>query len=711
MALAILKYQGTQGNYFKFYADIGTNQFFNYWIGRRTKKYKGIEFVDQITFKSPIQALGGAGKAPQSSFVLKVPKDRFRNNVRRIQLFSFKDNQGNGIAASEVLLVNPTSVRESKDDFLSSILSTELETIYMEHIPVKYKALSYTEPGISRGMFWSSIVSALPGLIKTAAPLIGNLLNKGGGGNNQAGGNNEILNSIIELLGNLKNQNGAGGNMAASQSVVERMAISPAILMNLAPLLQKIISPETLQAVADQPVKLLKTIGDALVKMNPQDIADLQKHTNNQIKSTKSSYSEAKVAPAVLAALPALAPLIEKALDPKTIDALTGQPRKLLKAVTDAVMQWDKQEMEHLERLNPGFTDDRDNMLLLASMSVSPSQKIAIPFQFKSKIEIEFLQVKHIQLMGKSRLVYSNQADLHFPIRVFTNAENAPDRPIPKVIIQAIITDAVTNDVLHEKKYKLKDVLLGSTIEKVVFPHEVTRKLPPNKELKLEISFIWRGKNSKRNCGTFKVHHFTIVNEYLFDRIGAQTGENIPLNDVVNHRPFWHKVWEGGFSKSRRWEINFDVKYYYALDLEETAIVKLEAKHKIKTDNAKDQAEEPNRREITSMLKSGLEVSLDALNKLLPNLGQTPLNENQLRALNSTKLQQYYNQVARVNLEIKGRSGDTGTLWTYPEIALHQIHLVKPAAVNQLGMVTSLSEETIQFPRPAAIHFIGTKSL
>ncbi|MEM6697336.1 MAG: hypothetical protein AAF599_03000, partial [Bacteroidota bacterium] len=89
---------------------------------------------------------------------------------------------------------------------------------------------------------------------------------------------------------------------------------------------------------------------------------------------------------------------------------------------------------------------------------------------------------------------------------------------------------------------------------------------------------------------------------------------------------------------------------------------------------------------------------------------QPALEEEKLQALKCKELQNYYNQVARINVEMKGRSGDTGTLWTYPEVCIHQVHLMRPSEVNEIGQVIKLEEEIVQFPRPASIHFIGTKS-
>ncbi|MEM9820550.1 MAG: hypothetical protein AAF985_05740 [Bacteroidota bacterium] len=715
MALAIIQQLGSSGDRIRFRVDIGTNRFFQYRIGSASRRDRGIELLRGITFRSPIfETKNAAQRLLRADFILEVPANHFDANAKRIQLLSFKDKAGKGIAVSEVLRV--VAPVDNKADFLFPKLSMSSENAIMEQIPVKYKSKSYSETDLSQGMFWEAVVSALPGLIKVAAPIVGGLL-KGGkakaGSNGKTGSTDKVLNAILELLNGLKNSNG----ISQASSVSESMAIDPATLMQLAPLLQKVASPETIQAIGDQPIKLFKAIGDAVLKMDQQEMQHLERINPGvddptivpllASMSRQNGYATAKVAPALLAALPALAPLLGKVLDPKMINAIGNQPVKLFKAIGDAVLKMDQQEMQHLENINPGV-DDPTILPLLQSMSRKVGS-IAIPFKYEKRIDIEFVKVAKVNLKGRSRVVYKKRSDIFFPFRVAPQAQNVPSRPIPKVIVQTIFQDAETNAVLLEKRFKLKAVRLGDTINSVSLSAEETQALPCNKDIKLELSFIWRGKKGRQNRGTFKMHHITLVDDYLFDRMGKSVGTPILLNDMIRYRPFWHKVWEGGYAKSRRWEINFDVKYFYAIDFSDEAIAKLETRRKIYRDNAAEE-EEPRRREVESKLKSGMELSIEAFNHLLPQLGQTRLEEAKLKALKTQALKTYYNQVARVNLEIKGKGGDTGTVWTYPEVSLHQIHLVRPARINPFGQVTEFKPEVLLFPRPSSIHFIGTKS-
>ncbi|MEM6698824.1 MAG: hypothetical protein AAF599_10540, partial [Bacteroidota bacterium] len=392
MALAILIPQGSNGEYYQFKADIGTNRYYQYRIGKSKKRYKGVEIIEEVTHRSPLmEAQQAAQRLLHEDFLLQVPKTHLSRGADKIQLFSFKDKKGLGMALSDVVHVLSTL---QQSDGLFPSLSFELETANMD-IPVKYKPCTYREPPLSEGMFWGAIVNALPSVLKVAAPIVGKLLNKGGGGKEASKvGGNEILDAIMQLLGDLKNQN-SNGTTATAQSISESMAINPAMLMQLAPLLQKVASPETINAIGDQPVKLFKAIGDAVLKMDAQEMAHLEKLNPGvddptivpilASMSLKRSYSEAKIAPALLSALPALAPMVQKLVSPEMINAIGDQPLKLFKMIGNGIMKLNQQEMEHLERLNPGM-DDPTIVPILASMSIPSSLDVAIPFQFNSKL-------------------------------------------------------------------------------------------------------------------------------------------------------------------------------------------------------------------------------------------------------------------------------------------------------------------------------------
>ena len=719
MALAYLTYKEALGDQIRLEADIGTNLWYQYKIGKKKRKFRGEPMVEELVHTSRWIPLPSGKLQPfQTQFILSVPKDLFRDKARYIQLVSYKDKTGRGMAVSPIVIVVPWTATFSK-----SLGSTHISFANMNAsknpILVKNSAYAYREPSLSESMFLGSLMGVLPGLLQTAIPVVSNLLG-GLAGGGEGGGSGGDLGKLISLIANFAGQQ--GGNTATAQSlsnIDSPTRIKPEVLLGLAPFLAKIISPETILSIGDDSIKLLKVISDAVAKMTDQELEKLRLEVETtggkgiaqsfgaEYKNT--GYSQAQIAPALLAALPALAPIAGKLLDPKVIGAIGDQPLKIFGAVNDMFTGFDKETLAQLERINPSLANP--NLLpMLLNMSASQTVKSSIPFKYEAKIDLEFLHINPIDIQGKKKAVYQIGKEIRFPIKVKTSHPHPPDRPIPKVILKVCVQDSETMKVLLEKRFKLKDVRLDSILNDIVLSPEETSSLPIGKDLKVEVAFIWKSKSKRHNLGTFKSHYVTLVGDYLFDQFQDKIGAPVPLNDIVKHRAFWHKVWEGGFSQSKRWHIEFDVKYFYTLDLEDEVPAKLETRKKKTEDNATKGEETPFRRKVRARLKSGMELTLEALNQLLPDLSQTALGMDMLEALETDAIKPYFNQVARLQVEFKGHSGDTGTLWTYPEVTVHQLQLLKMGEVNEYGQVKTSSPVSVFFPRPSSIHFIGTKS-
>ena len=153
-----------------------------------------------------------------------------------------------------------------------------------------------------------------------------------------------------------------------------------------------------------------------------------------------------------------------------------------------------------------------------------------------------------------------------------------------------------------------------------------------------------------------------------------------------------------------------DLKYFYLLNLKETDIARLETKKAITNDNVESGEEHPNRRKVQAKLKSGTEIGLYGLNNLLALLNQPVFDEAILKILSKSDIEKSFHQVARIRLEMKGREGDTSTLWSYPEISLFKLHLSQIGNVDAYGQVISLEPIEKVIPKPNFIHFIGTTS-
>ena len=114
---------------------------------------------------------------------------------------------------------------------------------------------------------------------------------------------------------------------------------------------------------------------------------------------------------------------------------------------------------------------------------------------------------------------------------------------------------------------------------------------------------------------------------------------------------------------------------------------------------------------VEGRMKSGIELSLTELNKLLPLWnGETVLEQEKLEALQSGDFVKNNSGEFRYNLKLKGRAAERGMIWIIPVFKLFECVLGTIAKIDDGGQVTAMSEEKIHFPLPVAGRVIGLKS-
>lgn len=751
MALAFLKYLERSDGYHVFEADIGTNRFYQYKTGKTKRNHRGLDLVDEVSHQSALIKAPVTNKNDfNTGFILRIPESAIDRDNRLIQLFSFSTQDQVSPAISEVITVLPSMSDLDGDYKLPKMMTLTHTNGHASAVPTEHAQCYIKENKVSEAMFFNAILGALPNLLTNALPMISKVIpglqkvlpvaekilpivakiiptdvQPGKEGLDQIFKNisPETLKAIMEVVQgvNAKNDNSAANGKAEAKSLARHshdFSVNPATLMQLAPLLEKVLSPETIKAIGDNPVQLFKAISDSAVKFQGMGLDQPEKvktalsgsklDNTVQAMARRSSarlnrYSEAKIAPALLAALPALMPVLEKVLSPDMIKAVGEQPVKLFNAIAEAGLKHTKQELEHLEKINPGVDDPAFDMLV-ASMSIKRS--VGIKARFSNAYAIDFTDVKMIPIGGKEKVVYDRRQKIHIPVKITSPDFNVP-KQIPKAIFQLIIQDGHSMNVLLEKKFRLKDIAVGSTVAGIVLDSDELKRLPLNRDLKMELSFHW--KKGETTEGTFKNHYFRLSDGYLYQRSGKTVKQHFALNDVSRFRNYWHKVWEGGPETHDRWNIDFECKYYYTLNDRDTRIKKLETKKKIVSDSGAGQDNE-YRRKISGKLKSGMEVSLAAYNELLSLHQLAPLSTSQLNAFFGQEFIKESATAARVSVDFKGKRGDTATLWTYPEGNIQSYILSKVTTTDPSGMITAAQEEEVFFPKFSTVHFIGTKS-
>ena len=145
---------------------------------------------------------------------------------------------------------------------------------------------------------------------------------------------------------------------------------------------------------------------------------------NSLATSASTHYSYASIAP-LLAALPALAPLLQSVLTPQTVQSLisAADPNKLLSTTIAGVMDAAKIGQQatdalhaHLRALNPGLGDDVLVPLLLA-MSMAPEREYD-RYTISRLVQVELPTWPRSSLGGYPQVAFRRGEDMTLPVSV-----------------------------------------------------------------------------------------------------------------------------------------------------------------------------------------------------------------------------------------------------------------------------------------------------
>ncbi len=691
MALAFLTYRGPSDGNLMFEADIGTNDFFQVNVGRTIRRHGGLQILDDLRFTSPILRLRKDNELYGTKFMLPVPDAAFADRSRYIQLWSYKTPERTGPALSRVVAVGG-SVANALPEPARSL--SEPDCPPMTHYPVRSQA-SYRESNLSTGMFWTQLLGMLPGIVDAAAPSLRGLLSAGGGGGGGGGGTSSstpqsgqnLVQAVVRLLQGMTQPAQAGtppaaappaappgtnGGVDGSRAVTQLSTFGTAKLPpSLARMASHCVSRDTLELLHDSPRQMGMVLNDSILRLGGRP-------------RVAYPYAEAQMA---------IAPIIA---------AIAPYAKDILELGNKA----DAEHQRHLERLVE-LLNDPTLTALMATLSTPNERRTFIP---EPRVQIDTEALPRVELRERERVVMRHGVNLRVPFRLISDRPSAPTRAIPRVVVQATLQDSETMAVLWEREFRVKDVKLGDELRVVEIPASEAANLPRNVDLKLELVARWPSPRGGQVYGTLKNQFVMLVSEIAFDRLGKKVGETQPLNDVVRHRSYWHRVWEGGYAESRRWHVDFELKYFLAVDPNATQPAHLETRVMMLEDNMQGSPEPPSRRKLRARMKAGMELTIEMLADLLPALGQTAPSGVEREALRDPQLCQALSQLARTHVDFKGRGGETATLWVYPEMDVHEVHLLRVDQTNEDGYVVGMSPSTILFPRPSSLHFIGARS-
>lgn len=638
MALAIINDDGYRDRHHHFQADLGSNLFYSYAVGekKQTVKREGRKVLSPPANKSTL--FGPLPKAAHGRLRIKVPANLFDNKNRCIQLYSFRTRNLAGPAFSDIISIIPAP--DSGDPVSFGIREEPMMQDYDEY--VNNIPFSYRTAPIAESMFLGAISGLIGKVLPIAEKILPSLL---GGGKAGAG----------------KPENGVAGGDKMVKMIID--------------LLKQFIS----------------------AKATSKGVFYSDKKVAAEAASMQKEFAEAQVAPALLAILPALAPILKNILTPETIKTVVGSvsPTKLagiavdgLKDAFKTIAKLDQAELDFLAKINPGVDDPALDKLLMSMGLAAKADQNDISYKRVNSVKLDFAGIKTINIHGRTRVAYKHGKDLAFPLKL-----NTP-QTIKRGTLHLIVKDPESLETLAEVSDVVKNLSGGPLPATAKISAAKLSDLKPGEEYIVKAIMVWKNKRGAAR-GTSKSQLITIISDAIFDRVEDPVGK-VTIADKNKYPAFSHKVWQNSFSKNLR-RITFQCRYTYALATSRGNNVRNPTVTRI---------EEKQLRHDIGKLKTGMELSPDALNRLLPQVSSHPsLEPMELAALRNDDFYARYNVAARTRIELGAMPGDSAALFVYPEFNLHRVVLQKPKDVDEAtGQVLSTEEKTVVFPLVSAVH-------
>jgi hypothetical protein len=652
--------------------DIGKSKYYQLVIGEEPDSKGGLPLLGNTSTSKLFGPLSADEIGRRN---ISVPMSIFTSKQNRLQLLSYADQDKNGVAVSDSILI-PVSHLQNRKPSLSFSKNIMIENAFSNnHIKTYHTSFSVKENKMSTGMFWASLLPVIGGAVQSLLPT--------------------LMNKAPDILRSLTGGRAApaapgaatsGGTATAGTSTTATGAASGNALVQL------LNSPEVSALLQSLLQQTLTPAANAPASPATARASSIQKQINTR-------YSEAKIAPALLAALPALLPLLQQVLSPETIGKVLDSPQKMIGAVTDSITKIGElgiasheQDLAHLRALNPGTGPAVDALLASFSMTLSENKKL-IQYKRISSVKVTFSNVETVDCEGKSCLIYGYGGKMVFPVAI-----TAP-KPIGRCVLQLSVKDLKTSKLLLTKNFNYKTAESIAANCPQLEPSEY-KSIPSNGDYLFCISLIFKGKK-KENLGTYASEVVHLTDSYVYASVAGK-GEAIALNDTAVHRPFWHKIWSTRFSKELM-RTSIHVKYYCVLTSDQEGIGKMETVTKpVKTDDQYGKS---------LLMKTGVKINIAELNKILPAISSYPsLSPSQLKAISAPEFLSSYHTVAQEIIKVDGFINEIAMFWAFPEVTIHELILKKIVTANAYGMVTDLDTEVVRFPLPSSLYLIGAKN-
>ena len=725
MALAILEALDIAGTNLRLHVDTGTNRYYQLKIGRSVQRRDGLDWVDDVYFTTPVRVNRSGGDLFNSSqeVALSVPATPLDEGIAYVQLFTFKTPEGKSPAFSRVVKIHPglgiplprfpTAMDISQTLSVDAPMNSPDTFQPTRQVPCRTYGEVYAQQ--------ASLQDILSAVVKFAGPLVQDLLAPGQGQGQvatppsttgtQAGkpdgtttGNNAVSGAVTTLLNAILQKFGASPTTMA-QSLdynsflrADERFQSPnyAIATNME---NRFLDGQG----TDYATPMIFGIDDALIASLAGPVLQILPQLLNAANQHKLQMKQEN--------------------NKLTTNILGGiNQRLLMQQLQDA------QRQATANGQSPQAADLNQLIQLLQQSAAAPppagttagasslslNRSLAMSANLSKKAVVSFVTGDPITWNGMQKVLFARNQPLQFKIRLSV-VDPAPKTPLPKAILKFCFKSGTDEAVLYEKIFKQKNVQANGEMTFSFTLDELSR-LPANQLMHVYVEMRWLVPAAGRERRALGSTEVVLVNKYYLREQGQALPLEQELTDMKRFRPFWNKIWESPALDAANGRSQAQKKILWALDLNNKYSILLSHKHEsngLMETKLLPGPVDPESLTATSngRMKSGIELSISELNKLIPLWNGAPvLDREHLEAFQTESFARDNSGEFVHNFKLKGKARERGMVWVVPIFKLFEFTLDTVQKSDDTGQVTAVAEEKVHFPLPVSARLLGLKS-
>jgi hypothetical protein len=712
MALAILRLDdsdtsGPDGGH-SLIVDTGTSTHYRIHLGKEVRREDGFVLLDSPYWSSPLQVNPQAGRHMDTRTRFTLATSVVTEPATVAQLETMRHPDGRGPAWSRPLRLPGYRPTRELTMTLSAWPAATPALVPPRMVPLRSAEETFSRP--------ASIADLIGSIVDQAAPLVADLMNKGPTVS-------PADTSIASLFGNLL------------RSILSAMAhdkpSSPTGPATTAP-------PPTMSAAAVPVTAGAIPVPAAAAPPTPAMAgpASIELHTVNRFVP----YAQPMIFgldDAVIGALaaPILSSLIGPIVSslPQLLNAANQQKlaRQAMtnKQIADLLSQVDRttlmQQLLFAQNMpvNPGVTSPDLSALgaLLAAGASAPSPAGTPAFAgpasidappaaasdtpIASKALLAMVTGPPVTRLGAPRIVFAREQSPTWRFRLDAGA-TAPTTPLPRAILHICVREPGGAQDLMARTERLTGLTPGSEIKVALTANEFGA-LPADTDLEVLACLRWRGRK-----GTYQstcAQTIVVASRVQVRDRGGLVGSPVELTDMNRFRSFWNKVWysQGSADEANPlWGLVAALRYSVVITPGGRGNGLMAARLK------EQPAEDGLRATTRGRLKSGIEIDVAELNKLLPLWpGEAPLSADDLAAFTAPGWRAAQGGDAVTDIRMEGKRGTRGALWVVPVVKLRAFTLASASDVDPYGQVVATTDRPVHFPVVESVRVLGLGSL